>query len=84
MKLLFGTTNPAKLETMRSKVKVLGIEVIGLNDIDIKLDSVDESGNNPLENARLKALAYYKATKMPVFSCDTGLYIEGVESKNQP
>jgi XTP/dITP diphosphohydrolase len=84
MKLLFGTTNPAKLESMRSKVKVLGIEVIGLNDIDIKLDSVDESGNNPLENARLKALAYYKAAKMPVFSCDTGLYIEGVESKNQP
>jgi 8-oxo-dGTP diphosphatase len=84
MKLLYGTTNPAKLEAMRNIVEGLGIEIIGLKDIDIKVDSVDESGNNPLENARLKALAYYKAVKMPVFSCDTGLFIDGVESKDQP
>lgn len=84
MKLLYGTTNPAKLTTMRSKIEGLGIEIIGLNDIDIKVDSVDESGNNPLENARLKALAYHHAIRMPVFSCDSGLYIDGVESKNQP
>ncbi len=84
MKLLYGTANPAKLASMRSKVEGLGIEIIGLNDIDIKINSVDESGNNPLENARLKALCYYNAVKMPVFSCDSGLYIEGVESRHQP
>jgi 8-oxo-dGTP diphosphatase len=84
MKLLYGTTNPAKLAIMRSKVEGLGIEIIGLKDIDIKVDPVDESGDNPMENARVKALAYYDAVRMPVFSCDSGLYIEGVESKNQP
>lgn len=84
MKLLYGTTNTAKLNSMRSKVEGLGIEIIGLKDIDIKVDSVDESGSNPMENARVKALAYYDAIRMPVFSCDTGLYIEGIESKNQP
>jgi len=84
MKLLYGTTNIAKLNSMRSKVEGMGIEIIGLKDIDIKVDSVDESGNNPIENARVKALAYYEAIRMPVFSCDTGLYIDGVESKSQP
>lgn len=84
MKLLYGTTNTAKLNSMRNKVEGLGIEIIGLKEIDIKVDSVDESGSNPMENARVKALAYYDAIRMPVFSCDTGLYIDGVESKNQP
>jgi 8-oxo-dGTP diphosphatase len=84
MKLLYGTTNPAKLNSMRSKVEGLDIGIIGLNDIDINVDPINESGNSPMENARLKALAYYDAIRMPVFSCDTGLYIDGVESKNQP
>jgi XTP/dITP diphosphohydrolase len=84
MKLLYGTTNPAKLNRMRSNVEGLGIGIIGLNDIDINVGPVNESGNSPMENARLKALAYYEAIGMPVFSCDTGLYIDGVESKNQP
>ena len=34
------------------------------NDIDVKLD-VEETGENAVENARLKARAYYEATKMP-------------------
>lgn len=84
MKLLYGTSNPAKLNSMRKIVQGLDIEIIGLKDIDIKVSTVDESGDNPLENARLKALFYYKTLKMPVFSCDSGLYIEGLEIKDQP
>lgn len=84
MKMLYGTTNPAKLQSMRRMLEGLGIEVIGLNDIDIVLEKVDESGNNPLENARIKAKSYYSAVKVPVFSCDSGLFIDGIEDKKQP
>lgn len=84
MKLLYGTANPAKLKHMREMLQGLDIEIIGLKDIDLEVDSIDENGNNPLENAKIKALAYYKAAKMPVFSCDTGLYIEGLDEKRQP
>ncbi|GLC30391.1 non-canonical purine NTP pyrophosphatase [Clostridium omnivorum] len=84
MKLLYGTANPAKLKHMREMLQGLDIEIIGLKDVDIKVDSIDENGNNPLENAKIKAIAYYKAAKMPVFSCDTGLYIEGLYEKRQP
>jgi 8-oxo-dGTP diphosphatase len=84
MRFLYGTANPAKLDSMRRMLMGLGLEIIGLNDIKKTIEAVDESGNNPLENARLKALAYYRATNIPVFSCDSGLFIEGIESEKQP
>ena len=84
MRILYGTTNIAKLESMREVLKGLDIEIIGLNSIIVENDTIDETGNNPLENARIKALEYYRRTKMPVFSCDSGLYITGIESEKQP
>ena len=37
---------------------------------------VDETGDSFLENSRLKAEAYYKKFKQPVFSDDSGLVVE--------
>lgn len=84
MKLLYGTANPAKLKSMREMLEGLNLEILGLNDIDIQVNHIEESGNNPLQNARIKALEYYKTVKIPVFSCDSGLYIEGINSEDQP
>jgi hypothetical protein len=33
MRVLYGTTNAAKLDSMRQAVKGLGLEVIGLKDL---------------------------------------------------
>ncbi len=84
MKILYGTTNAAKLESMRKTLKDLNIEILGLDSIDIENDYINETGNNPLENARIKALEYYRKIKMPVFSCDSGLYIKGLKEEQQP
>ncbi len=87
MKLLFGTGNQAKLSVMRSRLETIGIELIGLNDLRAEgkdIPEVMESGSTPLENARLKAEAYYKAFGMPVFSCDSGLYFDNVPDEIQP
>lgn len=84
MKILYGTTNPSKLEYMKRMLYGLDIELIGLKDINLITQNIDESGNNPLENARIKAIAYYKAAKTPVFSCDSGLYIDGLSEEEQP
>ncbi len=87
MKLLYGTGNPAKLSAMKSRLETLDIEVIGLNDLKaegIRIPEVPENGNTPLENARQKALAYYEAFQMPVFSCDSGLYFDRVPDEVQP
>lgn len=84
MRLVFGTTNKAKLRSMTKRLAPLGIEVIGLCDIDTPVPDVEEEGNSPLENARQKARAYYAALHMPVFSCDSGLYFDDIPDSEQP
>lgn len=87
MQLLFGTGNQAKLSAMKSRLEKIGIELIGLNDLRAEGKSIPEvleNGNTPLENAKLKALVYYKAFQIPVFSCDSGLYFDHVPDEVQP
>ena len=84
MEEVYGTKNPAKLESMRRILKELPIEVVGLNELSVEIGEVEESGNSPLDNARLKAEAYYSVLKEPVFSCDSGLYIDGLDEERQP
>ena len=76
--------NPAKLASMKRIVKKLGIELIGLRDLNCEIPDVPETGRTPLENARQKALAYYHAFRIPVFSCDSGLYLDGIPDDIQP
>jgi XTP/dITP diphosphohydrolase len=87
LKLLYGTGNRAKLSAMRSRLKQLDIELIGLDDLRAEgktIPQVVEDGKSPLENARLKAIAYYEAFHIPVFSCDSGLYFDNVPEAIQP
>ena len=83
MKILYGTTNRAKLQAMNKSVEGLDIELIGLNDLDCELPVIDENGKNPLENAEIKARAYYEAFHMPVFSCDSGLCFDELKEEDQ-
>lgn len=84
MKLLYGTTNQAKLSSMRECLAPLGIELIGLKELAQSIPAAPEDGATPLENARQKARCYYEAFHMPVFSCDSGLYFENVPDAIQP
>lgn len=87
MKLLYATGNPAKFTAMQNRLSGLDIELISLTDLraqGIRIPDVPETGSTPLENARQKALAYYEAFRMPVFSCDSGLYFEDVPEEIQP
>lgn len=82
--LLFGTGNPAKLNTVRRSIEGLNIGIIGLHDMEKSPPEVDESGSSPLENARIKALTYYRFYGVPVFSLDSGLFFENVPEELQP
>lgn len=84
MKLLYGTNNLGKLGSMQRALIDLDLELIGLRDLEGDIPKVAETGSTPLENARLKAEAYYKAFGKPVFSCDSGLYFEGIPEEYQP
>lgn len=84
MKILYGTTNKGKLQAMKKALETFDIELISLVDVNSPLPNINENGTTPLENAELKARAYYEAFHMPVFSCDSGLYFDELEEDEQP
>ena len=79
MQLIYGTGNPAKIQSMKRNVQGMPLEVIGLKEAaqkaGIVLPDIEENGDTPIENARLKAEVYFKLFRQPVFSCDSGLYL---------
>ena len=84
MKILYGTPNQGKLLAMKKSVEGLDIELFSLRDMEGELPYIVENGKTPLENAEIKARAYFKAFHMPVFSCDSGLYFDELAEEEQP
>ncbi len=81
MKIIYGTSNAAKLEYMRKTLSGLSVEILSPSQAGISLPEVEESAETPLANARAKALVYSKAAELPVFSCDNGLYFDNLPEK---
>ena len=81
--LLFATTNGSKMKRFYSKLQKRGIELKSLKDIDLDID-IDENGKTSVENAMIKAKAYYDATHMDVMAVDDALYIDAVPKDKQP
>ena len=79
MELIYGTGNPAKLSFMKRALEGLPCEIIGLTEAALKmkivLSEIEESGKDPLENAKIKARTYFNLFGKPIFSCDSGLYL---------
>jgi non-canonical purine NTP pyrophosphatase (RdgB/HAM1 family) len=83
MKVLFATSNEAKVKRYGKLIEDLGYEFISLKDVDSKL-KINEDGNKPLENAIIKAKAYYEATGIPTIAQDDGLFVDKFPDEKQP
>ena len=73
MKVILGTSNPGKVTEIESLLKTYKLP-FNLEPPPNKL-KVKETGNSFLENAVIKAKAYYKAFSSPVLAEDSGLVI---------
>lgn len=74
MRVLIGTTNPAKVTRFEDFLPDCGIEFLTLKDLGIT-EEPKESGNSPEENARIKA-AFYGRFCDRVICNDSGLYFD--------
>lgn len=83
MKVLFATTNPAKIKKYAEKLKENNIKVLTIKDLGINLKP-EETGKNAIENAYIKAKAYYDETKITTIGMDNNLYIEELPEEKQP
>lgn len=82
-KVLFATGNQSKLKRFSKGLLEKGIEVLSLKDIDTNIEVI-EDGVDAIENALIKARAYYKETGIPTIGMDDTLYLEGVPEDKQP
>lgn len=83
MKVLFATTNPAKVGKYKKALEEKGIELITIKDLNLKLD-IEENGKDAIENAYIKAKAYYEATGITTIGMDNNLFIEELPDEMQP
>lgn len=83
MKVLFATTNPAKVGKYQKALEEKGIELITIKDLNFKLN-IQENGKDAIENAYIKAKSYYDATKIPTIGMDNNLFIEELPDEKQP
>lgn len=72
-KLFYATKNKFKIQNMRYRLRHLDIQLITPYDLDI---DINENGKTVIENALLKAKAYYEKTSITTIAGDSSLFVE--------
>ncbi|HUQ86568.1 MAG TPA: RdgB/HAM1 family non-canonical purine NTP pyrophosphatase [Vicinamibacterales bacterium] len=79
-RILIATTNPNKIREIRPLLADLPIELVTLADID-PIPEPEETAHTFWENARIKALAYAKASGLTSIAEDSGLEIDAMNGE---
>ena len=75
--LLLATTNPNKVREILPLLEGLDLELVTLADLE-PIPEPEENGTTFWENARIKALAYARASGMTAIAEDSGLEIDSM------
>lgn len=76
--ILFATSNPHKLEEVAAIFAGRGLTIIGLDALDALPPEPVEDGETFKANARIKALAYARATGRTCLADDSGLEVDAL------
>ncbi len=74
---MLATSNRGKVADLRICLAGVGVEIVTPTDLRLNLE-VAETGSTYLENARLKARAYFEAAHLPTVGEDSGLEIDAL------
>lgn len=79
MKILLATNNAGKVERFKKLLSHVdrNMEVYTPKEVGLEIIDVEETGKTLLENAELKARAYWGKIDMPILANDTGFWVEG-------
>lgn len=80
MKLVLATNNQGKATEFKRIFEPMGIEILTQKEAGAQVQ-VEENGTTFAENARLKAMAVYRLTKLPTVADDSGLCIDAMNGK---
>lgn len=76
--LLIATTNKGKIRELHALLDGLGAALVTPADLGLQLD-VAETGVTYVENARLKAEAFFQASGIPALADDSGLEVDALD-----
>jgi XTP/dITP diphosphohydrolase len=76
-KLLLATNNEGKVREYKSMLRDLPLELVSLAELGIKTE-VDEIGGSLEENARLKAIAFARESRLLTLADDSGLEVDAL------
>jgi XTP/dITP diphosphohydrolase len=79
-RILLATTNAGKVREIRALLAGLAIDLVGLTEFP-DIPAPEETGTTFAENARLKALYYAGAARLPAIAEDSGLEIDALGGK---
>ena len=77
IKLVMATHNAGKLDEMRALLEPLGISLAGAAELN--LEEPDETEDNFVGNARIKAHAAAKASGLPALADDSGIEVDALD-----
>lgn len=76
--ILLASGNPHKLEEVRAVLEPIGLRVIGLDELETVPEEPEEDGVTFEANARIKAIAYARATGRVSLADDSGLEVDAL------
>ena len=79
MQLLFSSSNPHKIEEVAAILAPLGIDVVGLSELESAIPEPIEDGPTFQANAQIKAVYYAKQTKRVCLADDSGLEVDALD-----
>ncbi len=79
--IIFSSGNAHKLNEVRNFFEDLNLEILGIKDCNIENFEVEEDRDTLEGNAEKKALELFDIVQKPVFSDDTGLFVEALNGE---
>lgn len=80
MKLIVATNNKDKLVEFKRILEPIGFEVLSQKDAGIKVNP-EENGSSFAENAKIKAMAAFKASGCACVADDSGICVDALDGR---
>ena len=78
-RILLATSNPHKLDEVRTVLAPLGFTVIGLEDLPGEFEEPVEDADTFAGNSRIKAIEYARMTGVRCLADDSGLVVDALD-----
>jgi XTP/dITP diphosphohydrolase len=78
-RILLATSNPHKLDEVRTVLAPLGFAVIGLEDLPGEFEEPVEDADTFAGNSRIKAIEYARMTGVRCLADDSGLVVDALD-----